>query len=176
LLTVVLVVLVVLINFSYIKPKEFVDRGEGFYTTNEATTTVKDEYLPIWVKEKPETRPEEKVEVIEGEATIENLAFNSKKVAFRVDAQEAARLQVNIVYFPGWQLEIDGEVKEILYENDRGLIVFEVSQGEHLVEVQFKETAWRLAANYVSLLSAVLVIGLVSWPLFRKKRKKQSKK
>jgi len=167
LLTVILVVLVVLANFSYIKPKEFVDRGEGFYTTNEATTTVKDEYLPIWVKQKPVIRPEKRVEVIKGEAIIENLAFNSKKITFDVDVQKMARLQVNIVYFPGWQLEVDGGIKEILFENDQGLIIFEVDQGKHLVAVELKETSWRLVANYVSLLSAVFVAGLIGWPLVK---------
>ena len=168
LLTVALTVLVVLASFSYVKPKEFIDRGEGFYATNEATTTVKDEYLPIWVKQKPEARPEQRVEVIEGKAGVENLVFNSKKATFNVDVQEAARLQINTVYFPGWQLKVDDEIKEILFENDRGLIIFEVDQGEHLVVVEFKETSWRLVANYISLLSAVFVAGLIGWSLFQR--------
>src|SRR3972149_11730486 len=57
----------------YTKPSAFVNRGEGFYSTNEDSTAVRDEYLPVWAQEKPANRANQKIEVIEGDAKIEQV-------------------------------------------------------------------------------------------------------
>ena len=78
-LGVVLMFLVIILSWNYARPESLVDRGEGFYATNEATTTVKDEYMPIWVQEKPKARFEKKAMIVSGEGEINKLAFDSKK-------------------------------------------------------------------------------------------------
>ncbi len=108
-----LLILVIALNFRYAQPETVVNRGDGFYATNEATTTVKDEYLPIWVKEKPETRSDQKAEITSGTGLIENLTFNSKKVSFVARSDNETKIQVNTVYFPGWQASIDGKNQPI---------------------------------------------------------------
>lgn len=66
----------------FISPSEFFDKGEGFYATNMDTTTVKNEYMPKWVKEKPTERFVEKVEIVEGVGKVNNITYNSKKNYF----------------------------------------------------------------------------------------------
>ena len=59
----VILIIVFLSCYSFLMPKEYIHKGEGYYLTNEATTTVQDEYLPTWVKENSLQRAKEKVEV-----------------------------------------------------------------------------------------------------------------
>lgn len=158
---ILLVVLVILANLNYAKPEFFVNRPETFYTTNEATTTVKDEYMPIWVKEKPVKRAEEKVEILAGQGKIENLFFNSQKTTFKLGAETETEVQVNTVYFPGWFAQIDLKLTPINFQNEKGLIRLKIPPGSHQILVAFKETPFRLAADIVSLFSLLVAGGLL---------------
>lgn len=153
-----LLILVIALNFRYARPETVVSRGDGFYATNEATTTVKDEYMPIWVRKKPTARPDQKVEIISGTGVIENLKFNSRMVSFTTKSENGTVLQVNTVYFPGWQAIVDGQNQPIDYQNNKGLILLTVPSGMHLVLVEFKETAIRLLADIVSVFG---LLGLI---------------
>ena len=155
-----IVLLVILINFRYAKPISFFNRPDSFYATNEATTTVKDEYLPIWVKEKPIQRATQKAELITGVGEITNLAFNSKRVTFEVNASQESVVQINTVYFPGWMAKIDSQSVAIDYQNNRGLMQLKVPSGNHQITVEFKETPVRLLADFVSVIGLLAVVIL----------------
>jgi len=163
-----LVVLLITISLPYVKPQYFVDRGEGFYTTNEATTTVKDEYLPLWVSQKPTSRPAQKVEVVQGEAIIDNLSFDSRQIAFGFNSEFGAKIRINTIYFPGWQAMVDGQNQLLEHNNERGLMVLAVPAGSHQAKIVFKETPLRLAADIISLLGLSLTI----WILIKGKNEK----
>lgn len=45
------------ISISYLTPFSTIHHPPSYYSTNDATTTVRAEYTPIWVKELPTTRP-----------------------------------------------------------------------------------------------------------------------
>jgi hypothetical protein len=148
-------------NWRYAVPQSFFDKGETFYTTNEATTTVKGEYMPIWVKKVPKERFKEKVEVISGAAEIPAPRFNSRKIWFDIGAKEETEVQVNTIYFPGWQVKIDGQPGKINYQNEQGVMRITVPAGNHQVEFSFGETPVRLLADLVSLASLGVVIWLI---------------
>jgi hypothetical protein len=172
LVTVVFIGIVIGLNFGYLKPEKFVERDEGFYSTNEATTNVKDEYLPIWVKIPPKSRAEERVEIVSGQGEISQLVYNSKKTQFSLTVADEAEAQINTVYFPGWQVWINGQKTSVAYQNQAGLIRFSVGPGQHRALAQFGETPLRLAADIVSILGLVFVVGLLirsrSQKLFKK--------
>jgi len=164
-LVIFLLALVILVNFRYAKPQSFIDRPESFYSTNEATTTIADEYMPIWVKEKPVQRAEQRVEVIAGQGSIENLVFNSKKTSFDFQAETEAEVQINTIYFPGWQVKVSAKGGSrpamINYQNKQGLIQFKIPPGDNQVIAQFKETPLRLSANIISLISLLAAAVLL---------------
>ena len=54
-LTILVVTVTLILGYSLIKV-ESEYHPESFYTTNDSTTTVKNEYMPKWVKEDPITR------------------------------------------------------------------------------------------------------------------------
>lgn len=160
LIAVFLIIWIIIASLNYAKPEYFVDRGEGFYTTNEATTTVADEYLPVWLKKPPTSRPPKKVEIITGEGKIENLQTQSKRVSFKTQGQTPLTVRVNTVYFPGWQAFLNEKKIPINYQ-DEGLMKFNLPQGTTKVRVKFGETPIRLLADFISLISLGFIAFLV---------------
>mgnify|MGYP001620119732 CR=1 FL=1 len=146
----------------FIAPLKFFDKGDVYYSTNEATTTVQDEYMPKWVKQKPIERFKEKVEVVGEIGRVNNISYNSKKIAFDVLADENTKVRLNTIYYPGWNVLVNGQKSEIDYSNDKGVMELELPKGENKVELKFSETPLRETSNIISILSllAILFLGI----------------
>lgn len=158
-----LLLTIILLFFSsqYILKIEYSVNGEGYYSTNMATTTVQDEYMPLWVKQKPLQRPEKKVEIIKGQGSVQDVAYNNKKISFSYDIKKEALIQVNTIYWPGWVAFIDGKKEDIRYNNPGGLIQFSVPSGKNKVEIAFSETPIRIFSDLVSILSLLILILII---------------
>jgi len=182
----ILIVLLAVSSFKYLRPSEFFDKGEGFYSTNMDTTTVKNEYMPKWIKQKPVGRFKEKVEVAEGVGSVNNLVYNSKKITFDVFAEENTKVRVNTVYYPGWNglvypsschpeasaegsreilrnasndNDCEGKELAIDYQNEKGVMELEVPKGENKIELNFSETPLRLFADLLSIISILFLVS-----------------
>ena len=152
--------LAVLFNLQYARPISLIDRPDDYYLTNEATTTSHDELMPIWVKEKPTARPASRLEVVAGEVKLGPVFENAKQIQFAAEAEAESEIQVNTVYFPGWQAKVDGQRIPLRYDNKQGLIRLEIMPGKHHVLVEFGETPVRLLADIISLGSLLVVGGI----------------
>lgn len=156
LLSIILIIFFLFIAKNYAQPEEHLNRPLGFYTTNEDSTTVQNEYTPIWVKTLPRQRAPERVEIIKGEGEIKHLQLSSKQVAFQATLKKPSKIRLNIHYFPGWQLFINQQKQVIDYESN-GLIQFDIPEGDFEVKVIFGETPLRLIADLISLSTFLLV-------------------
>lgn len=153
-----LIIFVVLyFSYDFLLSVEKVNLEDGFYATNESTTTVKDEYMPKWVLDKPSQHFKQKVEVVEGEAEISSITYNNKKVTFDSYSDTAINARVNTIYYPGWKLLINGDEKELAYSNARGLIELTLPEGDNNIVLKFEETKTRVIANSFSL---IFIAGL----------------
>ena len=161
------VIVLLFLNFNYLGPREFIDRGEGYYSTNEGTTTVANEYLPVWVSRPPLSRAGQKVEITAGEGVVSRLDYDSRSVNFRLSATTAAQLRVNTHYFPGWSGEFDRRLLAVKPEGEKGLIGFELPPGEFQIKLVLKETPLRRLANLISCVSFGLILvsltGISLW-------------
>ena len=157
---VVLIISLFLSSVNFLTPSAKSDKGDSFYATNEATTTVKDEYLPKWVKNKPVSRFEEKVELLGQSQRIENLFYNSKIVYFETSSDTETKAFVNTIYYPGWQAKVNGVNTQISYDNLKGIMEIKLPKGENKVEFIFSETAFRLFADFLSVFS---FLALLIW-------------
>ncbi len=176
--TALLIAIAVISSVLYIKPQSFVDRGDSYYATNEGTTTVADEYLPLWVKEKPKDRANEKIIISQGQITSQNIRpSNYEAVIF---SNGGTKVQVNTIYFPGWQVKVDPDpchVNLCINSSDRidhpnnnnGLINFELPKGKHKVIIEYTESSVHLASDLISL-AALLATGVLSIYLWRKRK------
>lgn len=144
--------------FPFLKPEAFFDKEESFYATNEGTTTVQDEYLPIWVKNKPTEHFKNKVEIIEGKMEINDLIYNSKKIVFNFSSIADSKIRINTIYYPGWKAYVNEERIKIDYSNDRGVMDLLIPKGNHEIKLIFSETPLGLVADFMSISSFVILI------------------
>ncbi len=144
---------------------------EGYYTTNEATTTVHDEYLPIWVTQKPTARANEKLEFHSGGGTITENRVTTQYIDVTVTASEDSVVQINTAYYPGWGVTLDGKLTPVDHANPLGVMRIEVPKGEHRIVAGFRETVFRFIADSVSLFFLLLFL----FQLIRKTGKKKLK-
>ena len=158
--SVVILFLILVSSKEFITPKAFFDKGDSYYATNQATTTVQDEYMPQWVKIKPTKHFENKVEVIEGKGEISNIFSSAKRTSFDIVTKSNARVGVNTVYFPGWKASLDGKETQILYGNEKGIIIIDVPIGKHFVYVGFGETPIRFLSDGISVVSLVALFAI----------------
>lgn len=163
---IVIVFLGLFSSWQFVFPKEFQDYPDSFYSTNQDSTTVKNEYMPIWVKNFPSERPKEKVEVLFGDAIIKSVNVKGSNINFVISGIKNSMIKVNAVYFPGWVANVDEVDTEIFFNNDQGLIHLRIPGGQHEVQLSFKETHVRLVGDLISI---VTILGMVLWWLFNKK-------
>lgn len=156
-------ILIILFFFSlpFVQPAEFVQKEEGFYLTNEHSTTIHNEFMPTWVKIHPTERFKEKIEVVEGRGEIKEFKDVVKRIEFKTDTDEPITVRVNTLYYPGWQVLVDGKKAPFSFENERGVIEIPIEEGEHQVLVEFKETPMRLLADLISLASLIFIGGFL---------------
>ncbi|MBI2031291.1 MAG: hypothetical protein HYT08_01615 [Candidatus Levybacteria bacterium] len=145
---------------DFLKPQNFENYPDSYYSTNQDTTTVKNEYMPRWIRQVPAKMPEKKIEIISGEGEISNFSTNGNKFIFNFFSNKESQIQINTVYFPGWMLEINRRSVPIIYD-ENGLIRFNVSSGNHHVEVKFSETRIRFLSDVISIISLLFIIFLL---------------
>jgi hypothetical protein len=146
---------------SYLTVNKYQYFPDSFYSTNQDTTTVSNEYMPVWVKQIPVSMSGSKITVIKGQASIEDLFTNGNKATFSLSSSQSSTLLFNTIYFPGWKVFIDGNEVPLSLSNDRGLIQFDVNKGKHLININFSETPLRLFSDFLSIISLVALFGLV---------------
>ncbi len=157
--------------------------GDDFYLTNDSTTDVRKEYMPVWVKSDPGEYPDRFVYVKtqtaarqdEKKTNITNLVKESDSIGFNIVLEQKSRVVFNQVYFPGWQLKVDYSLQKIIYEN-RGLIEFDLDRGEHYVEIRFRDTPARRMAKIISFAFLALLVFYFTRIYLRKALLKLSSK
>ena len=149
-------ILLVVSSYGFLKPT-LQNYPDSFYSTNQDSTTVKNEYMPKWVEKIPTKSSGEKVTVLKGHQSIQNLFTNGNKISFNFYTPSETSIQINTIYFPGWKVKLDGREVPISYKNENGLIRFSTLSGQHNVLAYFSETPVRLLADFISLVS----IGII---------------
>jgi hypothetical protein len=148
---------------------------EGYYITNEATTTVQNEYMPRWVSLRQGERSASRIEFYDGQGKISPDVFAQHTFRVSVLATQDSILQINTVYYPGWSVAVDGQKVKIDYSNLFGLMRFPLKAGDHIVDVAFRETPFRFIIDCISIISGVLFL-VFAWQqrfkvkVFKKKR------
>ncbi len=130
-----------------------VQREEGYYTTNEGTTTVANEYMPRWVIEPPKRRAVRPVEFFAGKGIVDVAKHSTQKIQASITAEEQSVIEINTIYYPGWGALVDGAPARIDYQNSRGIMRIAVPAGQHHLSAEFRETAPRFLADIISLLA-----------------------
>lgn len=142
---------------------------EGYYSTNEASTTVADEYLPRTVRVKPSARSVETVEVYHGKAEIKLLNNAGNDISFVADVSEPAEVQINKFYYPGWGALVNDQPVNLNINNPHGLMRLQLPLGKNKVRVVLRETVLRFIADVISA-GCGLLFAVSIWPLINKRK------
>jgi len=140
--------------FPLIQEYKQVIRDDGFYATNEDTTTVRHEYMPIWVKKIPDKHPEQLITISKGGGEISEIYQNSYKTQFMFRSSDSASIVIQKIYYPGWVAEINGQRKEFAPSRE-GYLLLSLPAGESRVTASFVETPLRQFADILSFGTAI---------------------
>jgi hypothetical protein len=153
-------------------PKIYEVRDESKFTGIYESTTDTGESSPIWSVRFMEHTPKSASEVINGEAVINSVSRMTTKHSYVVNAKADSRILENTLYFPGWNIYIDGVKTDIQFQDPeyRGLMTYNVTTGKHLVVVQFDDTKIRKISGYISLFSGIVVVISFIFVLWKKRK------
>lgn len=164
LLYLVLIVLLIIINFQYFRPKEYVDDSffDKFLNTQSMRKGVDltKDYLPIWVKgvdgEVFETPRAEKGEII-----ISEIERKSTSLSANIQVISDSLIEAPITYFPGWEVWTNDRLIPQSAPSKMGLIRFELPKGNFQLRIELKDTLVRTIGNMISLGSLLLGVMLL---------------
>ncbi len=162
------VVLLYISSWQFFIAKSYQYYPDTFYSTNEDSTTVQNEYMPKWVQGTP-GKPLSKITTTGG--IVNNIIDRQSFLAFTSTATTSSQVIIATVYFPGWKATVDSRVVSITPQRRTGFITFSVPSGSHSVQVKFKETPVRVGADMVSLVALLFVIVGVVWESKQRKKK-----
>lgn len=165
-----LILLLILINFSYFRPQDFFPkRNDSYFLSkylpiNGASVeykNLKEEYLRL--PKTTQERPEKLFDRFFSEGVkIEYQEINALDGEAIIAVGKETIINYNKYYFPGWQGEINGKPLKLFAGMPYGQISFIVPQGESRVKIFFRETVRNKIFDYVSLFSLGLAVVLIS--------------
>ncbi|MBU1148890.1 hypothetical protein KKI23_02250, partial [Patescibacteria group bacterium] len=112
-----------------------------------------------------------KLETIAGLIIIES-EIKSTEYWIKVEAEQPAGLIINTLYFPGWQVWLDGDPlpqEQIAFNEKLTTMGITIPKGEHQVLVKFVDTPIRTAGKVVSVLALISLI-VTAWLLKRSRK------
>lgn len=102
--------------------------------------------------------PKEVIEMISGEGTIKKLKRTPISHEYLISSQEHIAIQENTLYFPGWNLYINGKKQPIVIsKKPMGTIQFTLTPGVYHVSLQFEDTPVRSFSKIISLCTLSLL-------------------
>lgn len=99
-------------------------------------------------------------------ASVEMVEEGYNRIRLRVDTPAAGVLVVSDIWYPSWEVRIDGEQVPLLRANF-ALRAVAVPAGAHEVEFEFGADAYRTGRTVASLSTLLIVVGL-AWTPFRR--------
>lgn len=165
----ILIIVAIFSTIFYFKPKEYADDSffakflhvENMHRGEDLTK----DYLPIWVQITDSPRFDSPRSE-NGKIKVSNLSRKSTELDFSADAISNSLIELPITYFPGWQVRANDKFIPQYAPSKMGLIRFELPKGNYSVKVELKDTPIRTIGNTISLVSILIVLGLLG---FRKK-------
>lgn len=159
-------------------PKAYKVYDEPFFTGIYNSTTDTGESSPIWSVRFMEFRPTASMEVATGSASITSTNRSTTVRDYNVIAHTKTRLVENTLYFPGWNVYVDGKDTAIEFQDPewRGRMTFWVDGGMHSIHIVFTDTKLRQLADGISFISLIIMAGIVVFPSKKPKVKQRSSK
>lgn len=164
--SILLFVLTYALYGEYFKPKEWLsindsNKFSGEFWTKQITASIYD-YLPSFAQKAPDQEAAKEPTVVEGNGQIFSGSKGTNWQNWDVEVfSKQMKLQLQLFYFPNWKVLVDSVATDINYENELGLITVTLLQGKHKIEARLEDTPIRKAANTISILAFLPLLGLI---------------
>ncbi|CAN5181777.1 hypothetical protein BH09PAT1_BH09PAT1_3590 [soil metagenome] len=155
------------------RPQLYVDRGDGFYFTNDATTTSSNELMPLTVQTIASARPLQKVFLRSGQGSVQLVLNKSQKQIFTAHLSGPSVIRLDTIYFPGWHWYTNGKELPISYDNPEGVMESQLPAGDYTIIAQLKSTPARIFANSLTILSLLVIVGMLGTLFLKENSRKQ---
>jgi 6-pyruvoyl-tetrahydropterin synthase related domain len=94
------------------------------------------------------------------QARVQVLKWTTEKKEIRVESPQPARIALRLLNYPAWRIEVNGKAAQPERADDINQMIIPVPAGSSQIDVRFTRTTDRNIGNAISLLSALLTIGL----------------
>lgn len=129
---------------------------------NRTTTSSRLEILPKWGSVETRYIGEENIRVAHGSAEISDQILAPEKLIFTANTKDAGVIfRIRRNYFPAWHVKDESGKSYLTRVTDDGLIDFTGSAGLHTYSVYVGSTGVELLANWISLLTILLLAIIV---------------
>lgn len=161
----ILLILVVLANFSYFRPEKFIQTTEEELLTGDNWERIIKrsifDFLPIYAKEPPAELAKERYQIIVGEVEISDFAKGSNWLKFKADVKSHTIIRLSQYYFPNWKIFVDGKEAKVEYTNNSlGLMTLILGEGKHEIFGKLYDTEIRKISNIITIASSGLFLIL----------------
>jgi len=160
---VIVAILGIITYYPQFQANGYVSRRDSFYFSIYEGTTDTGESAPIWSVRFMEKMADRQIEIVEGSGVITQISRDTRSHIYTIDANETVRVLENTLFFPGWDVLVDGHKVDIQFQDPqfRGLMTFFVEPGTHSIRVVFRETKLRSISNAITILALTGIIPLI---------------
>jgi len=180
---VVILLLLSVLNLKYFKPEKSLLVNDNYYLermfanrlsqgesekVSEKYYNYSEDYLPltIWTQKRPNSLPKSVLEVSSGQISFRK---STPTLFFaKVETSQPTKLIFHQYYFPGWQVAINGQKREININKPFGDIAVFIAPGKSDIKIWFGRSLVRLIAELITL-----IIFFVYFVLIFKQRLKK---
>lgn len=159
-LTLLLIVLVIMSSITMIRTQNRFEKEDGYYETNDATTTSADELMPIWFTLKSGQRPSKVLTVEDQDTQVNILSNRTTLLKLNIDSTRTQTLTLHQAYFPGWRAQKNLDEIPIVPDAN-GLVAMTIPEGVYNLTISFSKTPVRAVADSLTIIGVVL--ALVIW-------------
>jgi uncharacterized membrane protein YfhO len=97
---------------------------------------------------------------VSGEITVENYEHKGTAYTYKYSAPTDVVAQIAVVYFPGWELKIDGQNQaDRISMSDDGLVTLKLPAGSHTAELKYTLSPIGRIARIISYLAWAVWMG-----------------
>ena len=161
LISVILVILALYTNRNHLRVNEYFDYPDTRLETYTGTSNSDNEYRPKWDDGGIVNSILPEASISKGNGELKVVDSKSNLLELAVEAKEEIRLDVNILYFPGWKIFVDGKENKFKYTGEKGIIRVDLAKGYHMVEARFSEPPLAAVGDLISIGSLIVLISIV---------------
>lgn len=172
---IILVVGVVIFNFSYFKPEKFIQiNDKQFLSGKNWDKQIKRsifDFLPIFAEEPPANLAKDRYQIIVGDSEIYDHKEGTDWFFFKTRTKSHTIIRLSQYYFPNWQVLVDDQPARMEYkDNSLGLMTIILGEGDHIVTAKLYNTLVRSIANTMTLVGFIIsaFLLLISFSRIRK--------